>query len=66
MALSFTLLNTLLLQYTIPFIFKNYNKVVYADCDAIFLKDIAKCYKIDLENNLLGVVLDAEIQRTHF
>ncbi|MBK1992475.1 hypothetical protein JG676_07735, partial [Campylobacter sp. 2018MI35] len=36
------------------------------DCDAIFLEDIAKCYKINLENNLLGVVLDIEIQRTYF
>ncbi|RTJ05749.1 hypothetical protein C3H99_03700, partial [Campylobacter jejuni] len=53
-------------RFFIPSIFSKYNKVIYADCDGIFLKDVAKCYKIDLEGNLFGVVLDVEIQREHF
>ncbi|EOI6144613.1 glycosyltransferase family 8 protein [Campylobacter coli] len=53
-------------RFFIPILFKRYKKVVYADCDAIFLEDVAICYKIDLKDNLLAVVLDIEIQRTHF
>ncbi|ECQ7461236.1 glycosyltransferase family 8 protein [Campylobacter jejuni] len=53
-------------RFFIPNLFKQYKKVVYADCDAIFLEDVAMCYNIDLKDNLLAVVLDVEIQRTHF
>ncbi|WP_353055128.1 glycosyltransferase family 8 protein, partial [Campylobacter jejuni] len=47
-------------------IMKNYNKVIFLDCDAILLDDISLLYTIDLKENLLGVALDVEIQRTHF
>ncbi|EEN9639219.1 glycosyltransferase family 8 protein, partial [Campylobacter coli] len=53
-------------RFFIQHLFKQYDRVIYADCDAIFLEDVAVCYKIDLGDNLLGAVLDVEIQRTHF
>ncbi|HDZ5091127.1 TPA: glycosyltransferase family 8 protein, partial [Campylobacter jejuni] len=53
-------------RFFIPSIFKNYKKIIYLDCDAILLDDISSLYTIDLKENLLGVVLDTEIQRMHF
>ncbi|SUX06395.1 glycosyltransferase family 8 protein [Campylobacter lari] len=53
-------------RFFIPNLFKQYKKVIYADCDAIFLEDVALCYKMDLKDNLLAAVLDIEIQKTHF
>lgn len=39
-------------------IFKNYNKILYCDCDSIFLKDISEIYEVDLEENYIGAVKD--------
>ncbi len=42
----------------IPYIFKKYSKVLYIDCDAICLTDIANIYNQDLDGNMLGAVKD--------
>lgn len=38
----------------IPRCFKDYNKVIYLDCDMIVLGDIEKLYDIDLGDNMIG------------
>ena len=47
----------------IPEIFKNFEKVIYCDCDAIYLEDPAKLYQIDINNYLMGVASDIELIR---
>ncbi len=42
----------------IPDIFKNYNKVIYLDCDILINSDLVDLYKIDLGGNLIGGVRD--------
>lgn len=41
-------------------IFKNYEKVLYLDCDLIVKEDIARLYDIDIGENLIGATLDAD------
>lgn len=42
----------------IPYIFKKYDKVLYLDCNAVCLSDIAEIYNQNLEGNLIGAVKD--------
>ena len=42
----------------LPNIFTNIDKILYVDCDTVFIKDPAEIYSIDLENYLLGAVRD--------
>lgn len=37
--------------------FKEYEKAIYLDCDVVVLTDLAELYKIDLDDNLAGMVL---------
>ena len=46
----------------IPEIFKNYTKILYFDCDIIFLKDVAELYNTDLKENCIGAVKDIGLQ----
>ncbi|EAM0062670.1 glycosyltransferase family 8 protein, partial [Campylobacter coli] len=52
-------------RFFIPDLFFEFDKVVYCDCDAVFLDDVAKLYNINLEDKILAAVKDIEIQRTH-
>ena len=47
----------------IPIIFKNFEKIVYCDCDAVFLDDVANIYNIDIRGYMLGAVKDTEVCR---
>ena len=47
-------------RFFIPDIFSDFKKVIYCDCDGIFLEDPARLYYVDLEDKLLGVVRDTE------
>lgn len=42
-------------------IFTDINKMLYVDCDVIFMKDPAEIFKIDIEHNLFGAVKDIGI-----
>jgi len=42
----------------IPSIFKEFDKAIYLDCDIVVLTDIKKLYDIELNENILGVVVD--------
>lgn len=42
----------------IPEIFKNYNKVLYLDCDIVVKGDLSDLYKIELEENLIAGIAD--------
>lgn len=42
----------------IPCIFKNYEKVLWLDCDAVCMSDIAELYNQDLSDNMIGAVKD--------
>lgn len=39
-------------------LFPKYDKAIYLDCDIVVLNDIANFFKIELDNNILGVVVD--------
>lgn len=39
-------------------LFPQYDKAIYLDCDIVVLNDIANFFKIELDNHLLGVVVD--------
>ena len=45
----------------IPEIFKNYNKVLYLDCDIVVKGDLSDLYEIELNNNYIGAVAGAEV-----
>lgn len=47
----------------IPGIFKHFERVVYCDCDAVFLQDPSLLWQIDLKDNLIGAVHDTEVIR---
>lgn len=53
-------------RFFIPQIFKKYKKIIYCDCDAIFLSDPAELYQINLEDKILGAVIDIEIRKQLF
>ncbi len=50
-------------RFFIPVIFENYKKVLYCDCDAIFLDDAAKLFDIDTKNFLFCAAKDIAFQR---
>lgn len=45
-------------RFFIPFIFKNFNKILYLDCDLIVEKPIENLYNISLNNKMIGAVRD--------
>ncbi|WP_273213751.1 glycosyltransferase family 8 protein [Helicobacter rodentium] len=60
------LTSAMYIRFFIPQILSNYQKVIYCDCDVVFLKDISQLYHLTLENALLGVVKDTENLRQHY
>lgn len=48
-------------RFFLPDIFKQYDKVVYLDCDTVVLKDPAHLYNIDIGDNYLGATKDTPI-----
>lgn len=50
-------------RFFIARIFKNFQKVIYLDCDLVILDDIAKLFKIDIEDYVLAAALDVEVTR---
>ena len=44
--------------------FKQYEKVLYLDCDLVVLGDVSKLYNIDLKNNILGAAPEQFVQNT--
>lgn len=48
-------------RFFIPNIFFKFKKIIYCDCDAIFLDDVAELYNIGIGNSLLGVVKDTVV-----
>ena len=48
-------------RFFIPKLFKSFKKVIYCDCDAVFLKDVSKLYDIDLKTNWLAAVKDTMV-----
>lgn len=50
--------NTVFIKFDIPFILKEYDKVIYLDGDMIVNKDLSEMYNIDLNNNYAAVVPD--------
>lgn len=51
-------------RFFIPEIFKNFEKVIYCDCDAVFADDVAKLYSINIGDNLLGAIKDTVAEYT--
>jgi len=47
----------------IPLIFSHFNKIIYCDCDAVFLADPAELCQVNLEDNLIGAIRDTEVIR---
>lgn len=47
----------------IPEIFSKFDKVLYTDCDTVFLGDVAKLFDMPLNGKMAGVVLDSDIGR---
>lgn len=39
-------------------LFPTLKKAIYLDCDIVVLQDLEKLYNIDIENNILGAVID--------
>lgn len=48
-------------RFFIPQIFKNFKKVIYCDCDAVILDDIANLFNTVIGNKWLGAVRDTWI-----
>ena len=42
----------------IPLLFSSFKKVIYCDCDGIFLADVAELYDVELGNNYVAAVRD--------
>lgn len=47
-------------RFLILDILKDYDKVLYLDCDMIIMRDIAELYDIELGNNLIGAAKDPD------
>ena len=45
-------------RFFIPFIFKNFKKILYLDSDIIILNDISKLFYEDMKNKAIAAVLD--------
>lgn len=50
-------------RFFIPDIFKEYEKVLYSDCDIVVCHDIAELYHCSLDHYAVGAVPDVEILR---
>ena len=55
---------TIYYRLFIPTLFPELDKALYLDSDIILLDDVAKLYKIELGNKLLGVIIDEAVQNT--
>ena len=53
-------------RFFIPQIFKNFEKVLYCDCDGVFLEDVANLYDTDIKDYWLGAVRDALCIQTKY
>jgi len=53
--------NSAFLKFDIPFILKDYEKVIYLDVDIIVQHDLSELYDTDLKNTYAGVVEDFTI-----
>ena len=42
----------------IPYVLSEYEKVIYCDCDLVWLEDPAKLYEMDIEGNIFGAIVD--------
>ena len=40
----------------IPSLFSQYEKIIYVDCDTVFLGDICELYNVDLKNNIVAAI----------
>lgn len=49
---------TTFLKFKIPFIFKQYEKILYLDVDTIILKDLSQLYNIDINSYYVAMVED--------
>ena len=45
-------------------LFPQYSKILYLDCDIVVLGDISKLWEIDLEDNMVGGVVEGFISKT--
>ena len=52
---------TIYYRFLIPTLLSEYDKVIYIDGDTVAVRDIAKLYEIDLEDNLVGAVVDETV-----
>ncbi len=50
-------------RFFIPEIFKEYDKVLYLDCDMLILDDVAKLLNTNLEDKYIAAVRDVEMYR---
>ncbi|MBR6098460.1 glycosyltransferase family 8 protein [bacterium] len=48
-------------RFFIPIIFKNFEKIIYCDCDGIFKDNIAKLNDIDMKEYWIGAVKDTYV-----
>ena len=49
-------------RFFIPRLFKNFERVVYLDCDTIILDDVAKLYNKNLNGNAIGATIDLGVK----
>lgn len=47
-------------RLALPLLTANYDKILYCDCDTVFLDDVARLYEQDIEDNYLLAVQDAD------
>lgn len=47
-------------RFMIPDLFKDYDKVLYLDCDMVVNDDIAKLFKIDIQNHYIAATRDLD------
>ena len=48
--------NAIYYRIFIPSLFPQYDKILYIDCDVVFLEDVSKLYNEDLGNNIFAAV----------
>jgi len=48
-------------RFVLPYIFPDYRKMLYLDCDMVVCADIAELYNIELGDKLLAAIQDIEI-----
>jgi len=50
----------------IPYLFINYKKIIYLDCDMIVCTDISELYYINIENYLIAAMRDIDVINWYF